>query len=791
MNWTLLQNSFVVAASCAALATLLGAACAVAAVGLPRPLRNSLIVLAVVALVLPPFLVTNTWLHYFGLTGAWRRYLDFNIYSLPGTILLITVSLWPIPFLLILSALLRIQPIYLEQEPLLRGSSFFKYILWPSCRPAFGLAAALSFILALNNFSIPVLLQTKVYTEEVWLAFSTRFDYATTLKLSWPLIIGPLLLLALIRLRPVRVVFRTQQFPAALLRERIGTFFSFAIAIASCTIAISVLIPFLQLLLNARTWSEFLPAISAGRGAAMNSLLFAILAAVLVMFLGQILRRKQLGWSWVFFLAPGVLVGIALIWLFNRPPLTAFYQSIGIVLLAYAIRFFAIGWTSARLAHRSADVSLREAVELCGGTAWHQFRLAEWPQSRRVLLASACLLYLFCLWEVETLLLIVPPGRETLALRIFNMLHYGHAGQVDALCIWLILFALAPLAIAALFSNARKFLAPACAFVLLICATGCSETAANTDRVHSKLFSGVQVIGSRGTGAGQFNKPRSVGVDREDNLYVVDLTGRVQKFSPNGQYLLSWQMPQTDKGKPKGMIKDADGNLVVIEPHYSRVNHFDGAGKLLAQWGENGTNESKLQFPRAVAVNSKGDMYVSEYGLVERIQHFSHRGTRFMQAFGAPGTANGDLNRAEGLGIGPDDLLYVADSCNHRIQVFSPDGKFLKYFGHAGTGLGELSYPYDIRVDREGNRFVCEFGNSRIQVFNPQDRPIEMIGGAGPEPGQLNNPWAIALDSRGNLYVADSANHRVQKFIRREPFAVAQLGKTKAETRPPYFVATR
>jgi sugar lactone lactonase YvrE len=478
-----------------------------------------------------------------------------------------------------------------------------------------------------------------------------------------------------------------------------------------------------------------------------------------------------------FLFGAGVLIGIALIWIFNRGPFTAFYQSVGIVLLAYVIRFFALGWATARIARRSVDKSLREVVALSGGSAWQQFRFAEWPQTRRLVLASAYLLYLLCLWEVETLLLIVPPGRETLALRVFNMLHYGHAGQVDALCVWLMIFALAPLAVVAFFSGFRPFLAASAAFSVLFFSTGCSETSA--DQIRSKLFSGVQMIGSRGTGAGQFNKPRSVGIDREDNLYVVDLTGRVQKFSPDGKYLLAWQMPETDKGKPKGMIKDADGNLVLIEPHYSRLNHFDAAGKLLAQWGENGTNESKLQFPRAVAVNSKGDMYVSEYGLVERIQQFSHRGTRFVRAFGTPGTGSGELNRAEGLGVGPDDLLYVADSCNHRIQVYSTDGKFLKYFGHAGTALGELSYPYDVRVDREGNRFVCEFGNSRVQVFDAQDRPLEIIGGAGMEPGQMNNPWAIALDSRGNLYVADSANHRVQKFLRRTPFPIAQVEKTQ------------
>ncbi|MGZ8919679.1 MAG: 6-bladed beta-propeller, partial [Limisphaerales bacterium] len=319
------------------------------------------------------------------------------------------------------------------------------------------------------------------------------------------------------------------------------------------------------------------------------------------------------------------------------------------------------------------------------------------------------------------------------------------------------------------------------AVALLFVTGGCTPSSDYALHTHSKLFSGVEIIGTRGTGAGQFNKPRSVAVDGDDNLYVVDLTGRVQKFSSNGEYLLSWQMPQTDKGKPKGMIKDRDGNVIVIEPHYSRVNHFDPQGKLLAQWGENGTNISKLQFPRAVAINSRGDVFVSEYGLVERIQRFGHHGTNFIQAFGGPGTASAELNRAEGIGIGPDDRLYVADSCNHRIQIFSPEGEFLQAFGRAGSGPGQFSYPYDIRIDSEGNRFVCEFGNSRVQIFDRNGRTIEMLGGAGADPGQMNNPWAIALDSRGNLYVADSANHRVQKFNRREPFGLAVQSKSSSE----------
>src|SRR5207249_987962 len=103
----------------------------------------------------------------------------------------------------------------------------------------------------------------------------------------------------------------------------------------------------------------------------------------------------------------------------------------------------------------------------------------------------------------------------------------------------------------------------------------------NAAPLQSQLFDQVQIIGSRGVGVGQLNKPRSVAVDLHDNVFVVDMTGRVQQFSPNGTFLLSWQMPQTDLGKPKGMCRDREGNIVLVEPHYQRVNYFSPEGKLL------------------------------------------------------------------------------------------------------------------------------------------------------------------------------------------------------------------
>jgi len=188
----------------------------------------------------------------------------------------------------------------------------------------------------------------------------------------------------------------------------------------------------------------------------------------------------------------------------------------------------------------------------------------------------------------------------------------------------------------------------------------------------------VEVIGARGTGLGQFNKPRSLALDREDNLYVVDLTGRVQKFSPVGQWLASWRLPETDLGKPKGMGCDRAGHIVVVEPHYQRVSHFATDGTLIEQWGTPGTNVGQLTLPRSVAVNSRGEIFISEYTTVDRVQSFSAQGHQPRLCLGRPGTGDGEFNRAEGLGFGPDDRLYVADSCNHRIQIFSSDGKWLK-----------------------------------------------------------------------------------------------------------------
>ncbi len=810
----LLKNSLLVSIVTTVLAVGLGFAAALFAAGLPRRGRTCYFVFAVAALALPPFLVVNCWIHLLGPVGVWRGVLPLNILSLPGTVLVLTLLLWPIPLLAVWSAWQRLEPAQLEIEPALGGWPLIRFLLFPLARTAALQAAVLVFVLALNNFAVPAILQVQVFPVEAWIRFNTAFDTAGALGLSAPLILAPLLALIWFSRRGMPWPHVSGTVSAQLFRRQVGpTWFFLAMPLALVLCGLSVAVPLGQILSLRRTWTELGGALAAGQTAVWNSFWFALLGATLVLGMSlaanlpyQGNRRpwarfggfhNAIGWVlWLPFLVPGVLLGIGLIHLFNHSWSSWFYQSAGIVLLAFFIRYVSLGWNTVAHSVQATDPNLVDVARLEGANGWQMFRHVLWPQIRPQITIAWYVVFLLCLWDVESMILVMPPGGETLAVRIFNLLHYGYNPQVNALCVTLLALALLPLCLYQVWELARPWLRAqtlAKASLLLLLAGvlplgACSRSnASNGSALPSRIFSRVEIIGSRGVGVGQLNKPRSVAVDGQDNVYVVDMTGRVQKFTPDGHFVLLWQMPQTQLGKPKGMCRDRHGNIIVLEPHYSRVNHFSTNGQLVAQWGERGTNAGQLTVPRAVAVNSRGEIFLSEYLEAERVQKFMldsssssnsviHTAVRFLASFGTSGTGPGEFNRPEGLCVDAQDRVYVADSCNHRIQVFASDGKLLRDYGKPGKGLGELSYPYDICVDAAGLQYVCEFGNSRIQVFDAQDRPIEIIGGPGSEPGQFSNPWSVALDSAGNLYVADSQNHRVQKLIRNHTVALANRG---------------
>lgn len=272
-----------------------------------------------------------------------------------------------------------------------------------------------------------------------------------------------------------------------------------------------------------------------------------------------------------------------------------------------------------------------------------------------------------------------------------------------------------------------------------------------------------EVWGRRGLADGRFQKPRAIAVDAQDRLYVVDMTARIQVFTAEGKFLRGWSTPVHVAGRPTGLSIDRQGRVLVPDTHYFRVLIYSPQGELLQTiGGVNGPGPGEFGFVTDVAEDSRGNLYVSEYGEWDRIQKFDSQG-RYLLEWGGHGSEPGQFVRPQSIAIDARDRLWVADACNHRIQVFDPSGKLLTLFGSQGAGLGQLCYPYGLAFDTEENLYVCEFGNHRVQKFAPDGRPLGCWGRHGRQPGELFAPWGVVVDQQDRLHVLDTMNHRVQR----------------------------
>lgn len=275
--------------------------------------------------------------------------------------------------------------------------------------------------------------------------------------------------------------------------------------------------------------------------------------------------------------------------------------------------------------------------------------------------------------------------------------------------------------------------------------------------------------GQLGQANGQFQKPRAMAIDAQDQLYIVDMTGRIQVFDRQGKFLRSWRTPEIENGKPSGLSFDRQGNLMVADTHYFRVLFYTPQGKLMESrtlGGTSGHGPGEFNFVTDAVEDSRGNYYVAEYGEYDRIQKFSPQG-EFLYQFGSHGSEAGQFIRPQNLTIDAHDRIWVADACNHRIQVFDVSGeqaKLVSMWGEQGKLPGQLSYPYDLLLDQQGHVYVAEFGNHRIQKFTLEGESLGCWGVPGRREQQLSRPWAIVQDQRGRIHILDTYNHRVQRI---------------------------
>ena len=280
------------------------------------------------------------------------------------------------------------------------------------------------------------------------------------------------------------------------------------------------------------------------------------------------------------------------------------------------------------------------------------------------------------------------------------------------------------------------------------------------------------VWGRRGLSAGRFIKPRAISINSNDQLYIVDTTGRIQVFTCDGDFIRYWTTPAIENGKPTGLaiqnLSNGPSRLLVADTHYYRMLAYTLQGDLIhsAQIGGSaGHRPGEFAFVTDAVNDHQDCIYIGEYNASDRIQKFDPDGN-FMTQWGGNGSEPGKFVRPQSLTI-QDNVLWVCDSCNHRIQRFDisePTPKLIDIWGGPGTGRGQFYYPYDLAIASDGSVAVVEHKNNRVQRFDPDGRWIATWGGPGFEPGELNGPWGVVVDSKDRIHILDSSNHRVQRI---------------------------
>jgi len=258
------------------------------------------------------------------------------------------------------------------------------------------------------------------------------------------------------------------------------------------------------------------------------------------------------------------------------------------------------------------------------------------------------------------------------------------------------------------------------------------------------------------TGAQLFT-PADVAVDSAGNVYIAD-TGN-------------------------GLIREVTTNLV--------INTFAGTttGNTTGAVGDGGVaDQAILNQPQGVAVDSSGNVYISEFGdsrirkvTATKLIISTIAGTGVYGFSGDGGAAtSATLAGPWGLSIDSSGNVYVADFWNYRIRKISSSGTITtmagsgvySFSGDGGAAVNaELNEPRSVAVDASGNVYVADTQNNRVREINSSG-VISTIGGNGTagssgdggqgSSAQLTQPQAVTVDAAGNIYIADAVNSRIR-----------------------------
>ena len=263
-------------------------------------------------------------------------------------------------------------------------------------------------------------------------------------------------------------------------------------------------------------------------------------------------------------------------------------------------------------------------------------------------------------------------------------------------------------------------------------------------------------------GGGMLIFPHGIFVDRDGNIWVTD----GQDNAPQ---------PASAAG---GAVPVAAGTLLGPRPGATKghqVFKFSPDGKLLMTLGKPGGAAEPDYFyqPNDVLVAPGGDIFVSEGhgGANSRILHFSKDG-KLIKSWGKKGTGRGEFDQPHALAMDSKGRLFIGDRGNNRIQIFKPDGTFLDEWK-------QFSRPSGIYIDKQDNIYVADsesesvsrnhdgwkrgirIGSAKdgsVKAFIPD--PVEKATGTSAAEG-------VAADRQGNIYGAEVGPRTVKKYTKK------------------------
>jgi len=197
--------------------------------------------------------------------------------------------------------------------------------------------------------------------------------------------------------------------------------------------------------------------------------------------------------------------------------------------------------------------------------------------------------------------------------------------------------------------------------------------------------------------------------------------------------------------KPINIAIDAEGNKYITDTILKQVLVFDRGDNRIKAFGQIG--EMK---PSGIAILGN-KLFVTDLKN-HQVRVLDKVSGEFLYTIGTAGSDEGKFVYPTNIAVGPDGNLYVSDSANFRVEVFSPEGRFIRKLGEVGTSLGNFARPKGIAVDRKRHTYVVDAAFQNVQVFNSEGMLLLFFAEPGIGPGQLYLPTDISIDYENVAY---------------------------------------